>query len=130
MLLNLAKAMEVQVNLLLRQALAGAPPQVREVSIDGIVRDVTRGAGLSLGQLGRVIAEGPVAQRLVASLHEGAWLTGSGAYVLRDVARHRNPAAHGEPVSRAVAERLRNQLLGVGCQGDLVRLAAVRLKQP
>ena len=48
--------------------------------------------------------------------------------MLREVARHRNPAAHTEPVSRAEAERLRNQLLGIGCFGDLVKLAGVRLK--
>jgi hypothetical protein len=123
---DLAKAMEVQVNLLVRAALSGAPPAVREVNIDGTVRDLTRGSGLSLGQLGRVIAEAPVAQALVSKLREGAWLTNQGAYVMRSVAQHRNPAAHSEPVSRAVAEQLRNQLLGVGCHGDFVKLAGVR----
>jgi hypothetical protein len=125
---DLAKALEVQTNLVVRQALAGSPPSVREVNVDGTPRDLTRGAGLSLGQLGRVIAEGPVAQRLEARLRDGVWLTRQAAYVLRDVAQHRNPAAHAEPASRAVAERLRNQLLGVGCYGDLVKLAGVRLK--
>ena len=127
---DLAKAMEVQANLVVRQALAGAPPSVREVNVDGTPRDLTRGAGLSLGQLGRVIAGGPVAQALDARLRDGQWLTRQGAYVLQEVARHRNPAAHAEPVTRPVAERLRNQLLGVGCYGDLVKLAGVRLKQP
>jgi hypothetical protein len=47
---------------------------------------------------------------------------------MRNVARHRNPAAHSEPVSRAVAEQLRNQLLGMGCHGELVKLAGVRPK--
>ena len=126
MVVDLAKAMEVQVNLLVRAALAGAPPAVREVNIDGTVRDLTRGSGLSLGQLGRVIAEGPVAQTLATKLRDGTWLTNQGAYVLRSVAQHRNPAAHSEPVSRAVAEQLRNQLLGVGCHGDFVKLAGVR----
>jgi hypothetical protein len=68
-----------------------------------------------------------VAKALAARLREGAWLVNQGAYVMRSVAEHRNPAAHSEPVTRAVAERLRNQLLGIGCHGDLVRLAGVRL---
>lgn len=96
--------------------------------MDGTPRDLTRGPGLSLGQLGRVIAEGPVAQALVARLRDGTWLTSQGAYVLQHVARHRNPAAHAEPVTRADAERIRNQLLGIGCYGDLVKLAGVRLQ--
>jgi hypothetical protein len=127
---DLAKALEVQANLVVRQALAGAPPNVREVNVDGTPRDLTRGSGLSLGQLGRVIAEGPVAQVLVARLRDGTWLTSQGAYVLQHVARHRNPAAHAEPVTRADAERIRNQLLGIGCYGDLVKLAGVRLQHP
>jgi hypothetical protein len=126
---DLAKALEVQSNLVVRQGLAGAPPNVREVNVEGAPRDLTRGAGLSLGQLGHAIAEGPVARTLEARLRDGTWLTRQAAYVMRDVARHRNPAAHAEPVTRAVAERLRNQLLGVGCYGDLVKLAGVRLKE-
>jgi hypothetical protein len=126
---DLAKAVEVQANLIVRQALAGAPPNVREVNVDGSSRDLTRGAGLSLGQLGRVIAAAPVAPVLEARLREGQWLTRQAAYVLQDLARHRNPAAHAEAVTRAEAERLRNQLLGIGCYGDLVRLAGVRLRQ-
>jgi hypothetical protein len=125
---DLAKAMEVQINLILREALAGEKPAVREVNIDGRVRDVGTGASLSLGQLWRVVAEGPVAQVLIARLRDGTWLTGQAAYVMRSVAEHRNPAAHTEPVSRAAAERLRNQLLGIGCYGELVKLAGVRPK--
>jgi hypothetical protein len=97
--------------------------------VDGQVRDIAGGRPLSLGQLGRVVADGPVAQALGNRLRDGAWLTNQGAYVMRSVADHRNPAAHAEPVTRAVAELLRNQLLGIGCHGDLVRLAGVRLKQ-
>jgi hypothetical protein len=127
-ILNLAKAMEVQANLIVRSALAGTPPNVREVSIDGTVRDLSQGSGISLGQLGHAVADGPVAQALATRLREGAWFTNQGAYVMRTVAAHRNPAAHSARVSRAVAEQLRNQLLGVGCYGDLVKLAGVRPK--
>jgi hypothetical protein len=127
---DLAKAMELQANLIVRKALSSGGPRAREVNVDGRVRDIAKGPPLSLGQLGRVIAEGPVAEALGAGLRDGTWLTNQGAYVLRALAEHRNPAAHSEPVSRALAERLRNQLLGVGCHGDLVKLAGVRAKQP
>ena len=126
---DLAKALEVQANLVLRQALAGEPPERKRANIDGATRDVATGPSLSLGQLGRVLAEErPIAQAVAARLRDGDWLVRQGAYVLSDIARHRNPAAHAEPVSRAEAERIRNQLLGIGCYGELVRLAGVRPK--
>jgi hypothetical protein len=127
--LNLAKALEVQANLVVRQALASVPPERRRANVDGATRDIAAGPPLSLGQLGRVIAEErPVADALIARLKDGDWLVRQGAYVLRAVAGHRNPAAHGEPVSRAVAEQIRSHLLGIGCYGDLVKLAGVRPK--
>jgi hypothetical protein len=126
---NLAKALEVQANLVVRQGLAGEPAERRRANIDGATRDVAVSPALSLGQLGRVLAEErQLAQAVVARLRDGDWLVRQGAYVLSDIARHRNPAAHSEPVSRAEAERIRNQLLGIGCYGELVRLAGVRPK--
>jgi hypothetical protein len=67
-------------------------------------------------------------RRLEQRLADGAWLVNQFAYVLEDLARYRNPAAHREPVGLEDAARLRAQLLGVGCYGDLVRLAGVRAK--
>ena len=126
---DLAKALEVQANLVVRRGLAGAPADRRRANVEGATRDLADGPPLSLGQLGRVLAEErPLAEALAARLRDGDWLVRQAAYVLRDIARHRNPAAHSEPVSRADAERLRNQLLGVGCYGDLIRLAGVRPK--
>jgi hypothetical protein len=126
---DLAKALEVQANLVVRRGLAGAPADRRRANVEGATRDLTEGPTLSLGQLGRVLGEErPLAETLAARLRDGDWLVRQAAYVLRDIARHRNPAAHSDPVSRADAERLRNQLLGVGCYGDLVRLAGVRPK--
>lgn len=98
---NLAKALEVQANLVVRRGLAGAQPDRRRVNVDGTTRDLSASPALSLGQLGRVLAEErPLAEALTARLRDGDWLVGQMAYVLRDVARHRNPAAHSEPVSR------------------------------
>jgi hypothetical protein len=126
---DLAKALEVQANIVVRRGLEGAPVAHRQANIDGGTRDVGKGPALSLGQLGRALtAERTLAKALVERLRGGEWLVGQGAYVLADVARHRNPAAHAEHVTRAEAERLRNQLLGIGCHGELVRLAGVRPK--
>ena len=126
---NLAKALEVQANIAVRRGLEGAPAAQRQANIEGATRDLGKGSALSLGQLGRVLTtERSLASALTERLRGGDWLVGQGAYVLADVARHRNPAAHAEHVTRAEAERLRNQLLGIGCHGELVRLAGVRPK--
>ena len=92
---DLAKALEVQANLVVRQGLDGAPEERRRANIDGTTRDIANGPSLSLGQLGRVLAEERlVAQTVAGRLRDGDWLVRQGAYVLSDIARHRNPAAH------------------------------------
>jgi hypothetical protein len=126
---DLAKACEVQANMVVRRALAGAAPKERTVNVDGRPVDLARDAPLSLGAIGRILGDnGTVRDALRRRTLGGDWLLTSGGAVLQHLARHRNPAAHTEPVSRDDARRLRNQLLGVGCHGDLVQLAKVRLK--
>jgi hypothetical protein len=55
-LVNLAKAMEVQANGVLRSAMRGADAVVRSVNVDGRTRDLSRDGSLSLGELARVIS--------------------------------------------------------------------------
>jgi hypothetical protein len=126
--LDLAKALEVQANLVVRRALANAPTESRRANVEGQTIDITGGAPLSLGQLGRVITEEKAIRDALGARLRDDWLVRAGAYVLTSTARHRNPAAHSDTVSRAEAEHLRNQLLGIGCHGDLVKLAGVRLR--
>ena len=38
----------------------------------------------------------------------------------------RNPAAHSEAVSRERVEKVRAQVMGVGCEGALVRIAKAK----
>jgi hypothetical protein len=128
---NLAKALEVQVTGLVRRALATAPEPERTVVIEGRSIDVTRGTPLSLGMLGRVLMKdetirGALRPRLI----NGDWLLNRGGAVLQSFSNHRNPAAHSQVVSRDQALKLRNQLLGIGGHGDLVLLAATRARQP
>ena len=47
--------------------------------------------------------------------------------VLGELAKTRNPAAHTTRVGREEATELRARLVGVGCEGELVRLAKVRV---
>jgi hypothetical protein len=124
---NLAKALEVQVTTLVRRALANAPDAERSVVIDGRSIDVTRGTPLALGQLGYVIAKDRgIRDALKPRLINGDWLLTSGGPVLQSFSRHRNPAAHSDVVSRDDARKLRNQLLGIGGLSVLVQLAATR----
>jgi hypothetical protein len=127
---NLAKALEVQVVTLVRRALAGAPEVERTLVIDGKPIDVTKGTPLALGMLGRALSEDKnIREALRPRLINGEWLFSSGGKVLQKFARHRNPAAHSHVVSRDDARELRNQLLGIGGYGDLVQLAGIRPRQ-
>lgn len=129
MLLSLAKACEVQAGLVVRAGFKGAPEAERLANIDGTVPDLGQARGLGLAALGRAISEeARVRKRLEERLEGGGWLVTQFAYVLREFARYRNPAAHAEAVGFEDAARLRGQLLGIGCYGNLVRLAEVRAK--
>jgi hypothetical protein len=123
---NLAKALEVQVVTLVRRAFAGASEADRIITLEGKSIDLTKGTPLALGTLGRVLAENKaIREALGPRLINEEWLLSSGGKVLQKFAQHRNPAAHSQVVSREDARRLRNQLLGIGGYGDLVQLAAI-----
>jgi hypothetical protein len=125
---DLAKAVEVQVNALLRQALAGAEADVRRLNLDGVTVDLVADGPFTLGELARAI--GDEAERnywLKRRLAHGEWFTASLPPILRELAELRNAAAHGTVVERDVVTRLRNRLIGVGCVGELVELARVRV---
>ncbi len=128
-LLGLAKACEVQAGIVVRTGLEGVPEGDRRATIDGTLRDLGTARAVSLGALGRAIrTTAAVRRRLEQRLANGDWLVREFARVLENLARYRNPAAHREPVTLKDAARVRAQLLGVGCYGDLVRLAEVRGK--
>ena len=82
-----------------------------------------------LGELATVIAEHENINRtLKRSLTRGAdWFCASLPPILRALADLRNPAAHSSSLDRETVHRRRNQYLGVGCEGDLVKLAKVQV---
>lgn len=127
-LVDFAKALEVQGNALLRRALAKAPSDVRYANVDGRTVDLTRGDFLSLGQLARVIGnDKEVNDWLRRHVRPGDWVAISLAPVMKEMAELRNPAAHTERFAREQMVPLRDRLVGVGCMGQLAELGRVRV---
>ena len=127
-LLDLAKAFEVQGNTLLRRAIARAPDEVRFANVQGATMDLAVGDFLSLGQLARVIADNrPLNDWLRRHLRPGDWFATTLPPVLNEVAELRNPAAHGVRLTREQVGPLRDRLVGVGSVGRLVELGRVRV---
>lgn len=123
-IVDIAKAFEVQANLLLRRGLADVPRADRVANVEGRSVDLAGGQLLSLGQLAHVIAEEQGINRaLKRRLTHGEWFTSSLPPVLRELSELRNPAAHATRIGRETATKIRNRTLGVGCQGTLVELA-------
>jgi hypothetical protein len=124
-LVNLAKAVEVQANALLLSAMRAAETGVRNANVDGATKDLSRSGPFSLGQLARIIGgDRPRNEYLRRVL--GDWYATSLPPILDELAKLRNSAAHGGIVERDEIVRLRNRLVGVGSKGDLLDLALVR----
>jgi hypothetical protein len=128
-LIDFAKAYEVQTNILLRQALAKVPRDTRLLNLSGKTVDAGTGGPFMLADLVRIIGESKeINQALKRAIsREGEWFTASLPAILRELAVVRNPAAHSERIDRETVRSQRNRFLGIGCEGDLVRLAKVRI---
>jgi hypothetical protein len=127
--IDFAKAIELQTNIILRRALAGASKLERRVNVEGASVDLTSGELWPLGVLARVIGETEhvnqaVKRRLAAG---GEWFTASLPPVLEELSELRNPAAHTESVSAARARAIRDRILGVGGKAILWELGRVRV---
>lgn len=128
-ILGFAKAFEVQTNILLKRALKGVKPLDRMVNVDGQTQDVFEAGPFMLGTLAQIIGGNEdLNHQLKKQLRwEVDFFTASLPAILKDLADVRNPAAHSSSLDRESVRKLRNQFLGVGCEGDLVRLAKVRI---
>lgn len=130
-LVELSKAVEVQVNALLAAALRDAPDPVRYMSGDGRLVDLGTSRALSAGQLARAISHDfERMQYLAKSLTEARWFTESLPPILEQLAEVRNPAAHSARRSRDQVLQLRDEILGIGCEGHLVTLSRVVSRRP
>ena len=125
---DLAKAFEVQVNNILREALRGAPAAERMVNVQGQTVDLASGSAmLSLGEIARVVGEDRArVEALRGRLAHGEWFVASLPPILRQLAEVRNRAAHTERITRETATALRSQLVGIGCAGAVAELGKVR----
>ncbi len=128
--LNLAKAVEVQLTVIVAAALRDAPPALRMVNVDGASVDLAEGRALSLGEMARALTHDHARMNWLASkLGDGKWLVEEFAvYVNGELAPLRNRAAHPGAVTPEEAARVRARLVGVGSAGELLRLAGVGAK--
>lgn len=127
-LVNFAKAVEVQVNALLRAALEGADRSLRFRNVGGKTVDLLTDGPWMLNDLEHAIAaDGERREWLQRRLVHGAWFTGSLPAVIEELREARNDAAHGRTLDRERVAVLRGHLIGVGCKGSLLELAQVRV---
>lgn len=128
-LVGYGKAIEAQVNELLRRAMRNAPDSARRVKIGDTTRMLPEALPLTLRQLSYALGGEPAfGDYLRNALEHGAFFTGEFAVILDNFADARNPAAHGGIVDRAEVVRWRDRLLGVGSESVMTRLAAVGLR--
>ncbi|MEO7038821.1 MAG: hypothetical protein ABI446_02370 [Gemmatimonadaceae bacterium] len=126
---SFGKALEVQVNAILRAAFKRVSKGAQSINIGGRTENLGDFRSLMLQELGRVIGgEQQLNAELRTLLHNGQWFTGSLPAILDDFREVRNPAVHEARVDRKTATEWRNRLLGVGGTGDFVELAKTRLK--
>ena len=128
-LVGYGKAIEAQVNEMLRAVMRNAPDAARRVKIKDATRLLPEALPLTLGRIGFALGgEIDLGTYLRRVLENGAWFTGAFPAIVDEFAVARNPAAHGEWVERETVMGWRNRMLGVGSESVIGRLAAVRAK--
>jgi hypothetical protein len=128
-LVGYAKAIEVQANLTLRDALRNAPDNARRVKVGDTTRILPDGLPLSLGALSYALGgEEHLGRHLRSVLDNGAWFTAEFAAFLDQFAKARNNSAHGSCIEQEAVIMWRDRLLGVGCESVMGKLALVRVR--
>ena len=124
---NLAKAVEVTCNAILRAVAHRIPEHLRTVRVGTDTLKLGTSGHLTTGQLANVLrGKTPLHRQLRQQLDNGDWFIDGFPAILGRVADLRNPGVHRAHVFREEVLRVRNALVGVGCQGALVELAKVR----
>jgi hypothetical protein len=113
---NLAKAYEVQLGLVFGQIARALPPGAGRTNVDGRTADAFEdGRVPGLGLLARVLGEDrALRSALPRVLEHWRWVAESLPAILDDLAAVRNRAAHREEVRREDRPRNAQQQLGVG----------------
>lgn len=128
-IVGFAKAFEVQTNILLKQALRNVKPLDRMRNVDGHSKDVGQSGPFTLGVLASIIGgdEGMHHQLKQHVVSGKDFFVASLPAILKELSNVRNPAAHSSALDREAVHKLRNRFLGVGCEGDFIKLAKVRI---
>lgn len=129
-----AKAVETELNSLLfpllRHLLRTRPPAEREVRVDARVLDL--GGHVphqTIGALRKLLRhEATIRTQMKKALsHESAlWMCEAVPDRLSLLAELRNPSAHGGRASREAISDLRDEVLGIGTEGLITKLATVK----
>lgn len=132
---EVAKAVETELNALLfraaRRVLKSRPPQERETRLDGRRLDLGAiPAHQSLGAIRTLLERDAVLGRALRTAlpHDANWLLGELPRHLQPLVELRNRAAHSAAIDRDSSARQRAAVLGIGCEGLIVRLARVKLR--
>jgi hypothetical protein len=124
-----AKAVETELNALIfpavREAMSGEPESERLLRLGGQPVDVANPVPhQSLGSLHRLLQhDGTARKGLKRALGNAAkWLIDELPYELNPILQMRNPAAHDAAAGRERVRHQRERILGIGCEGLLVRV--------
>lgn len=123
------KAIEVQVNAILRAVLPRLRPNERLANVNGHTVDLSTTRALMLGELARAIGgERALNGALAQKLEHGGWFSSQLPPILDAFREVRNEGTHVVRIDRKTATRWRNQLIGVGSAGVFLELATVRIR--
>lgn len=126
---SFSKAIEVQVNAILRSAWPKIDRKTRLMNKDGQTVDLAETGSLALGSLVKAIGDDKERHAALGSLlQNGQWFTASLPAIIDDLRAVRNRGSHSSAIDRATAAHWRDRLIGVGCTGDLVELACTKAK--
>ncbi|MGW8267526.1 MAG: hypothetical protein ACWGSQ_14260 [Longimicrobiales bacterium] len=130
-----AKAVEAELNALLfpalRKGLAGKTEAERAVRLDSGLLDLgKRIPPQSLGTILLMLEKKAVVTKGVrkAFVHDHGWILGELPHCLRRIVDLRNPAAHSTSSTRDAVGTRRREVLGIGLEGVVPRLARVKLR--
>jgi hypothetical protein len=121
------RALEAQCNFILRGAVRRATNAARHARIGSRIVDLLRFRPLSLREMARAIrSERDLEIALRTGLDNGGWFTGNLPEIMADLLEVRSPRTRVTRLDRETVTRWRSQLVGIGCVGILVELAATR----
>lgn len=133
--LEYVKAVETELNHLIFPALGrvlrGRSPAQREIKVrEGRLDLGARVPHQSLGTLKLLLEKEEIVRRNLEQAIglEARWLLGELPSRIAPLAARRNPGAHSEVIARDVAVRIRGDVLGIGQEGLLVRIARSRMR--